>query len=378
MDRKLANRLGVARISANIALKGFNKNDSIVLVTGKVDRLEIRCGKNVHILRDVLIVKDLALPMQILSSQLSDYCKNVTGIEIAPYKSVLDLLIGQNNGQLIVSREVIEIRNSGFMIPRCLLGLTLHGSNLVEPNFSSEFCTNISEVELENLRSLDDLMKEYFSFESIGCVECASLAHLICVPTAKGSSSNYKCPSCVLKNSAQERLASSPVNSIFSLPADLSGVPRRRIHSAGNLSPSSSIASLPLSGVSPNSSNTGSGSKRLASPPSPSVARDSKLHRCDTHTNELSEALCTSSADTSLESIDSQINMGSKNNDEAPPPYFAQFLERFDRRMDGVDNNIQQLDAKMSERVDRIEGQLMNIQQDALFKIMHSSIQLKF
>ncbi|KAJ8670645.1 hypothetical protein QAD02_001904 [Eretmocerus hayati] len=56
--------------------------------------------------------------------------------------------------------------------------------------------------------------------------------------------------------------------------------------------------------------------------------------------------------------------MGSKNNNEAPPPYFAQFLERFDRRMDGVDNSIQQLDAKMSERVDRIEGQLMNIQQD--------------
>ncbi|KAJ8684975.1 hypothetical protein QAD02_020768 [Eretmocerus hayati] len=43
--------------------------------------------------------------------------------------------------------------------------------------------------------------------------------------------------------------------------------------------------------------------------------------------------------------------MGSKNNDEAPPPYFASFLDKFDKRMDDVDNSIQQLDVKMSERI---------------------------
>ncbi|KAJ8675534.1 hypothetical protein QAD02_011320 [Eretmocerus hayati] len=129
--------------------------------------------KNVHLLEDVLIVKDLALPKQILSSQLSDYCKNVTGIEIAPYKSVSDLLIRRNNGQLIVSREVIEIRNSGFVLSRCLLVLSLHGKNLVEPNSSSEFCKNIPEVELENLKSSDELMKGYFSSESIGVTAVA-------------------------------------------------------------------------------------------------------------------------------------------------------------------------------------------------------------
>ncbi|KAJ8677662.1 hypothetical protein QAD02_013449 [Eretmocerus hayati] len=206
------------------------------------------------------------------------------------------------------------------------------------------------------------------------CAECASLAYLICVPSAKSSSSKYKCPSCVSRNSLQVEIVKSSGNSVFPLSADLSSVQRRRIHSEGNSTHTPSTALLSIADASRISSNSESGVKRIASPPSPSVARDTKLHRRDTDTDNSLESPHTSSADNTFESTDTQIDMGNKKNDDASPSYFANFLERFDERMDGVDSSIQQLDTKISERVNHIESQPTNIQQDVRHVVQNNAL----
>lgn len=101
---------------------------------------------------------------------MSQICQQETGIKIDPYEAIPQMLIGQDYGNLIVSREVIEIRKSNLLLSRCNLGWMIHGKTFdkIRKQHSGTVINCINEVNKQENESLDNLMKEYFELDSLG------------------------------------------------------------------------------------------------------------------------------------------------------------------------------------------------------------------
>ncbi|KAJ8671724.1 hypothetical protein QAD02_002983 [Eretmocerus hayati] len=64
---------------------------------------------------------------------------------------------------------------------------------------------------------------------------------------------------------------------------------------------------------------------------------------------------------------------GKSHDDSVPPKYFSMFLEKFDERMTEVNSSIERLDVKISERIGRVENQLVDVRHD-LGQVVQKSI----
>ena len=72
----------------------------------------------------VLVVNNLALPEQYISTKLVKFCAKSTGIRASPYRRRPEMIIGQDNCNLIITREFYNAMNNNLIVDqsRMLLG----------------------------------------------------------------------------------------------------------------------------------------------------------------------------------------------------------------------------------------------------------------
>lgn len=171
INDSLVQKIGADTKSANITLRGIGECGAIAISNKKLSlRLE---GDNFsYLIHNILSVKNLALPFQNLPDTLTKICENETGIFVKPYNAAPDLLIGQDNIDLIITRKFLKIERSNMILSQSLLGWSLHGDfkernvhfiNMVSclDNKSESFCCQKNE-------ELYLLMNDYFKLESLG------------------------------------------------------------------------------------------------------------------------------------------------------------------------------------------------------------------
>lgn len=75
-------------------------------MSNKKVTLKIEVATASFTLNNVIVVDDLALPLHILPDENLIIVLKQTEIKISPYKTIPDILIGQDNCHLIISREI--------------------------------------------------------------------------------------------------------------------------------------------------------------------------------------------------------------------------------------------------------------------------------
>lgn len=127
----------------------------------------------------MLVVKNLCLPIQYLPFELTEICKNESGVILKPYNVAPDILIGQDNINLILNRNFIQLKSLNMIVSQCLLGWSLHGNFKDKKMLSFEnvnFCEDSQEDSCcKKCVDLDSLMKNYFDLDSLGI---STVSHL--------------------------------------------------------------------------------------------------------------------------------------------------------------------------------------------------------
>ncbi|XP_053976366.1 uncharacterized protein LOC128875067 [Hylaeus volcanicus] len=121
-------------------------------------------------------VPNLSLLVQSVSEKLVHFVKSREDVDIRPYINAQPkLLIGQNNWELIVSRELRELEGSGVVLSCSWLGWIPHGTTdqldasrdvcaMSTVNRGLESVESVAQVEDERL---DDMIRFYFSLDSL-------------------------------------------------------------------------------------------------------------------------------------------------------------------------------------------------------------------
>jgi len=120
-----------------------------------------------YALKGTRTLKDLSLPMQSLNfERLMEQWPHLRSSKMEPMKKLRPtLLIGQNNWQLIVSREVKSGPADAPGLSKTQLGWVLHGGNF--PNLSTpQYIFHVCQSEDDKI--LHQLIKDSFRLESIG------------------------------------------------------------------------------------------------------------------------------------------------------------------------------------------------------------------
>ena len=127
----LINELNIDEIGAEksrfqVALGGVGNMDTIAEVNEKVNIL-IKTDSKPFLIPVALVIKNLELPSQNLSQEVVDYCRVKSGVILNSYNAVPDLLIGQDNCNLIITRELRIIIVKTLLVSRCSLGWVILG-----------------------------------------------------------------------------------------------------------------------------------------------------------------------------------------------------------------------------------------------------------
>lgn len=174
INSKVIDEIGAVRTRYNTALRGVGSSDPVFIATEKIN-ISIIGEFETFKMTGVLVVNDLALPEQRISENVTELCYQKTGIKPKSYSAVPDLLIGQDNINLILTRESHIIFEGTFFNSRCSLGWTIHGYRAI--NYAGTY-TNVVNKSTENNTKhkisrddeLDKVLKTYFDIESIGIV----------------------------------------------------------------------------------------------------------------------------------------------------------------------------------------------------------------
>ncbi|XP_076385089.1 uncharacterized protein LOC143263989 [Megachile rotundata] len=169
IDDRLARDLGVKGSRIDVSIKGIGEGEIRLENSKKVD-FDVEGIFGTHRIRGAITVKNLKFPTQSISrdiiARIHDAAKDV---EIRPYHGArVELLIGQDNWDLIVTRELREIIGTDLAVSRSRLGWTVHGS--AKCSSRAVYKIDVSEYQCtgEALTSLDDLVKGYFALEYTG------------------------------------------------------------------------------------------------------------------------------------------------------------------------------------------------------------------
>ena len=115
-----------------------------------------------------LIINNLQLPAQRLSKEIAEYCQIKTGIMVESYDTIPDLLIGQDNCDLIITREFHVIIEKTLLISRCSLGWAIHG-NLnfkLDMGYVNLIRESVRSKPKSYDESLERLVKAYLDFNA--------------------------------------------------------------------------------------------------------------------------------------------------------------------------------------------------------------------
>lgn len=168
INSKVVDEIGLNTTKAEVLIRGIGDGETSVIGANNKTEFEIEVGNDFYCLKNVLVVNNLSLPRQSLPEDLSIFCKQETGIEIFSYSCNPEILIGQDNINLILTRDFKILPNTSLFVSNCLLGWSIHG------NFSS----SCSITNYENLafnidarveyEELDTLIRQYFDLEYAG------------------------------------------------------------------------------------------------------------------------------------------------------------------------------------------------------------------
>ena len=172
INSTVINEIKAKSSSVNVTLKGIGDGNMHMFAYKKVD-LKIKSDSVFYHLQNVLVVDNLALPIQCISPKLSKICMKETGVHFEPYKEAPVMLIGQSHCKLILTREFHILNTMKLIMSRCILGWSIHGQ-LREDD--SAQVNSIVTVETEenclscynNYSKLNKEVKLYFDLESLG------------------------------------------------------------------------------------------------------------------------------------------------------------------------------------------------------------------
>ncbi|XP_076398077.1 uncharacterized protein LOC143266403 [Megachile rotundata] len=175
IDRKLTRSIGVRGTKVNIALKGLNDRDAVIVSSEKVS-VSVRGSSVPYLVKHMTAVPELNLPSQSLPDHVVEHVRKTNLVDLIPYKQARpQLLLGQDNWPLIVTRELQEVKGYDLALSRSLLGWTLHGivNTHSGADKASVACLKDGEDDSStedegNPVTLDKLIKLYFQLDDFG------------------------------------------------------------------------------------------------------------------------------------------------------------------------------------------------------------------
>ncbi|KAJ8677623.1 hypothetical protein QAD02_013410 [Eretmocerus hayati] len=121
IDSAIIDEIGAEKSRVNVTLKGLGGDQALVHSHFRVN-LRIQGAFKEFPLKNVLIVDNLTLPSQSISSKMVEECAQRTGIRLTPYDGTPIMLIGQEHSEMIVTREFRSIDSKSLLVSRSLLG----------------------------------------------------------------------------------------------------------------------------------------------------------------------------------------------------------------------------------------------------------------
>lgn len=174
IDEGLARDVGVEGTQINLTLKGINEKEILMTNCTKVD-LDVIGAFGKYKIFGAITARKLSLPSQSISRDIAFHVnKSAKDAKILPYHEArVKILIGQDNWNLIVTREWREVEKTDLAISRSLLGWALHGSVNKHPNHSrGVFNVDANELRYCDVNTetapLEELLKSYFELEYVG------------------------------------------------------------------------------------------------------------------------------------------------------------------------------------------------------------------
>ena len=185
IDQELAREAGVKGSKISLKLKGIGEKEILMRNCEKVNIKVIGDHGKLKI-KGAVTTKELNLPSQTLSENLTSYVNETfNDIKLKSYfQARAKILIGQDNWQLIATRELRETENREIAISRSLLGWTVHGTEY-QPNNPTHRALSVKDLPHEGETTvlphheksyseeiaLDQLIKQYFELDSLGIVD---------------------------------------------------------------------------------------------------------------------------------------------------------------------------------------------------------------
>ena len=168
INEKIVKDIGARCKRTDVIIKSIGGENSISICNKKVN-FQIVSDTNVFPINNALVVKNLSLPMQTINSNLLDFCAHKTAIHLKQLECPPDILLGQDQCNLIITREFRELVKNKLILSKCLLGWSIHGSlktekvsNVYNLNVNSDTCDSHCHEEIYKL------IKSYFDLESLG------------------------------------------------------------------------------------------------------------------------------------------------------------------------------------------------------------------
>ncbi|XP_075170482.1 uncharacterized protein LOC142242847 [Haematobia irritans] len=171
IEKELADQLGLDGPSNELCLRWTGK------ITQKEEEsktvslhISDREHKTKLIMNDVRTVKNLDLPVQTLTKKQIDECEHLRNLPILPYNSAkARIIIGVDNAKLCVPLEIKESATSGLIAVKSRIGWGVYGKHK-KGNLASNRIFHICSCNTEN-KMWDELLKNYFSLDSVGVVQ---------------------------------------------------------------------------------------------------------------------------------------------------------------------------------------------------------------
>ncbi|XP_076246522.1 uncharacterized protein LOC143186698 [Calliopsis andreniformis] len=181
IDRKISRDVGAIGRPMKIALKSIDPRAKIMPDCERVE-FEIEGAFSLYKINRAVAVNVLSLPVQSISGNIARYVRAVENVDIKSYHDARPtILIGQDNWDLIVARELREMVGRSLALSRCSLGWALHG--LVTGCGASGTTLNTygtqqmdrgdpdGDIALDPNEHLDQLIRQYFEIDSLGVCE---------------------------------------------------------------------------------------------------------------------------------------------------------------------------------------------------------------
>ncbi|XP_076389575.1 uncharacterized protein LOC143264787 [Megachile rotundata] len=143
------------------------------MASEKVD-FRIRGIHDVYEVKHAVSVLDLNLPIQTLSKSIVEHIKFAENVTLQAYDAAQPkILLGQDNWEIIVTREFREIKMYKFGISRSLLGWAIHGPCPSALKLEAFVCLSGKDQTAlcDNDEALDELIKQYFQLDNFGVCE---------------------------------------------------------------------------------------------------------------------------------------------------------------------------------------------------------------